>query len=134
MGENMATPVEKVIEVTGKKGGHLGSLIKIFGQPRRIVIFKDSWYHKPFTLAYPKPWDVPAWGKEKALRNRTDPMIKVNDTFAKISSALKGIDRWQRREAIAKALKGKSFGGRPKKPKAPKVSPEEIARRLAGII
>lgn len=43
---------------------------------------------------------------------------KVIDAFAEVNASAndKGLNRWQRRELVKSVMRGKSFGGTPRKP------------------
>ena len=101
-----------------------------------VVQCKDPWYTKVteyFRL-------LPPWSKLRqhttALKERP-ALLAATETFKKAAHATAGMERWARREAISRALKGKTYPGRITQPRVPgkKVSVEDAlaAIRAAGV-
>jgi hypothetical protein len=91
-----------------------GNLVKNEG----IAIYamtKDPWYKVSKYMKILPPWAKLRFGWKYIKDNYPDSTYKVTLAFQKVAHATAGWERWTRRETIAKALKGKSFGGKPRK-------------------
>jgi len=99
----------------------------------RFCFTRDSWFNKKKYIRLAVPWDR-VWGSDY-LTKVSAAQDQAIYNFAKAASATKGMDRWSRRGAIATALKGKTYGGKPKPAKGRKVSVEEAyaAIKAAGV-
>ena len=86
-----------------------------------IVQTTDAWYNKGWYLRTPPPWAKSRMG----MGGASPAQRKVVEKFAAISHDANeaGLDRWQRRDLIAQAMRGKDFGGVPEKRKKPKRAP-----------
>lgn len=93
-----------------------GNLVKNEG----IAVYaecRDSWFRKTKYRKILPPWAKLRYGTMWARTNRP-ALWNTWVAFARVSSATGGFDRWSRRRAIAEALRGKNFGGKPKAAKA----------------
>ena len=99
--------------------------INVLGATMTLAVTKDRWYNKPFYLKHPVPW----LGNILAL---SEPQKRAIAAFSVASHALAGINRWQRREGIANALRGQSYGGAPRPEKKPKIPESELKGRIGS--
>lgn len=123
--------VEKAIEAPVKKP-KAGNLV-INEHLAIWAVCQDPWYKIRRYMRLLPPWSKRRAGYA-AIKERP-AMFAATETFKKAAHATKGMERWARREAISRALKGKDYGGK-KKVLARKVSVAEAlaAIRNAGVI
>lgn len=113
----------------------------IIGTAKKIVFTKlrgrgDSraFYIAEAYVRSPVPWDSTVYGPA-ALDNLSGPQIAACEALYDASKRLAGINRIQRKALLARALRvgARGRGGVVvKKPRAPRLSPEEYARRIAA--
>jgi hypothetical protein len=97
-----------------------------------VVQCRDPWYTKHIEYRrFLPPWSKLRKGFD-AIKERP-AMLKAVETFTKAASATKNMERWARREALSRALRGKSYGGAPKKAPARKVSVEEALAAIRAV-
>jgi hypothetical protein len=99
--------------VTAGRKPKQGNLVKNEG----IAIYamtKDPWYKVSKYMKILPPWAKLRGGWSYIKNRYPDTMYKVTLAFKSVAEATAGWERWARRDTIAKALKGKSFGGKPR--------------------
>lgn len=102
--------------------------IQIFGTPMVLVQTQDAWYNKGIYLRQAAPWDKRRGG----VSALSEAQGKVIDAFAAIQTDAnaKGLNRWQRRETVKRAMSRKSFGGAPR---AAKRSPAPVSTVQSAV-
>lgn len=98
--------------------------IQVYGIPMVLVQTQDRWYNKGMYLRQAAPWDRRRGGSS-AL---SEAQFKVTDAFAQVNADAndKGLNRWQRRELVKKVMRGKNFGGTPRKPRRAPASDAKV--------
>jgi len=96
------------------------------------VVVQDVWYKVRKYMRVLPPWSKHRKGWSYIKEKYPDSMYKVTVDFKKVAEATAGWERWARRETIAKALKGKSYGGK-KRPKGTPPSKADIEKVLALV-
>lgn len=104
--------------------------IQVYGIPMVLVQTQDRWYNKGMYLRQAAPWDKRRGGTA-AL---SEAQFKVIDAFAAINTDAndKGLNRWQRRELVKKVMRGKSFGGAPRKARRAPVSDAKVKSAITA--
>ncbi len=89
-----------------------------------LVQTSDPWYNKGVYLRGAAPWDKRRGGSS-AL---SEAQFKVTDAFAQINKSANdaGLNRWQRRNLVKTVMRGKSFGGAPRKPRRAPASDAKV--------
>ncbi len=100
--------------------------INILGKWFHIRLLTASRFKKRISIAA-----VPAW--LLGLAPKPGKISDVNDAFAKLASATGGLNLQDRMSLIAEAMKGKSFGGKPRHVPYPRLSEDEYKRKLAEL-
>jgi len=102
----------EVLELAGAIGAagvkHAGTVVKIGTLVSRVRFFRAPRFKKGMTLAAPVPWDR----LRDHLAGLSGPQLDATENFAKVASATAGWRLGYRLATIAKALKGKSYGGK----------------------
>lgn len=114
--------------------------IYVVGYPKKLVFTKlkgrgdaREFYVCEAYVRSPVPWDTTVYGP-KVLDNLSAAQVAACNALASASKGLAGISRVQRKVALSAVLKGADYGGKvKKKPRAPKLSEEELAARIAGL-
>ena len=98
--------------------------LQVFGIPMVLVQTQDRWYNKGFYLRQAAPWDKRRGGTA-AL---SEAQFKVVDAFSEVNKSANdaGLNRWQRRELVKSVMRGKSFGGAPRKPRRAPASDAKV--------
>jgi hypothetical protein len=112
----------------------------IIGTPKKIVFTKlkgrgdaREFYIAEAYVRHPHKWDTTVYGPA-ALDNLSLPQLKACEALADKSKALAGISRLQRKVALSKVLKGKSYGGVVKKaPRKPVIPPAELEAKIRAL-
>lgn len=113
MSINIARPVKK------------GHLLAYVAQTLRVHTI-NPWYRKTEYTRVAPPWSKVWGGSAAQAAIDARPALKAAMTaFTRVASETVGIERWQRKGIIARALKGKSYGGMPKRVAGRKISPSE---------
>ena len=106
--EEILTAAEKIAAISPATVKHAGSVMKLGTTVARIRFLRAPRFKKPFTVYYPVPWDR----LRDHLEGLSDAQVSATENFAKIASATAGWKLAYRLAAIAKALKGKDYGGK----------------------
>ena len=135
MAEAVEAKISEILTKYGFKGkakpGHQGAIVKLIGKIARLRILKDPWFKKPYTVYEPLPWDY----LKGYIANLSEAQLKACAGLKAVSEALAGVDRWVRREAIGRVLRGRSYGGVvKKKPKAPAIPVEEAVKKAEAAL
>ena len=106
--------------------------IQVYGIPMVLVQTQDRWYNKGMYLRQAAPWDRRRGGSS-AL---SEAQFKVTDAFAQVNTAANdaGLNRWQRRELVKKVMRGKSFGGAPRKARRAPASDAKVKAAVTAAI
>lgn len=106
------------------------TVIPIAGKIGQVCICKDPWYKKPMYLRLNFPrarWVIEGWAGLSEAQKR------ACSAFAAVASETAGIERWQRRDIIAAALRGLSHGAvYVKPPRGKKLTPAELTAKIAS--
>ena len=105
-------------------------VIKILGMPFLIKILRAPRFNKPYTLMTMQG-KFGQWTLGETEKPQHIP--EVNLAFAKLAHATKGLALEDRMALIGEVMRGKSFGGKPRKAPAPKLSEEEFNRKLSEL-
>ena len=106
---------------------HKGSVVRIGPTVARVRFLRAPRFKKGMTLYYPVPWDRLREGR-KAL---SEPQLDATTNFATVASATGGWKLAYRLATIAKALKGKDYGGKKRVPgKIPTAAEIEAVLRM----
>lgn len=104
--------------------------LKVLGTPLVLVTTKDPWYKKGHYLRRPPPWSKSRQHWSAILARPA--MAKAVAAFSAVAHLTAGIDRWQRREIMAKVLKvGRGGYGGKVREKKPKVPSSEVNARVS---
>ena len=135
----VAAPAREAIIRGWKPKVKLGKkhTIYIAGFPKKLVFTKlrgrgdaREFYICEAYIRSPVPWDTTVYGPG-ALENLSDAQVKACEALKQASQRFRGISRLQRKALLSAALRGRSYGGRYKKPKRRrKLGPEAFKRRL----
>ena len=103
--------------------------IMVYGTPMIIVECTDPWYNKAHYLRRDPPWSK----RRSGLAALSEPQSKVVDAFSMINTDAndRGLNRWQRRRVVKSTMRGKSFGGTPKKPKRSPASDSTVKAAIS---
>jgi len=102
----------EILELAGAVGAatvkHAGSVVRIGTLVARVRFFRAPRFKKGMTLAAPAPWDR----LRDHLAGLSEAQLSATGNFAKVASATGGWKLGYRLATIAKALKGKNYGGK----------------------
>lgn len=122
----MAKAIAAISPATVK---HAGSVMKLGSMVSRVKFLRAPRFKKGMTLAYPVPWDR----LRDHLAGLSDAQVKANEAFAAVSEKTAGWKLAYRLATIAKALKGKDFGGiKRKRGKVPTAAEISAALRVVA--
>lgn len=104
--------------------------IQVYGIPMVLVQTQDRWYNKGMYLRQAAPWDRRRGGSS-AL---SEAQFKVTDAFSQVNKSANdaGLNRWQRRELVKSVMRGKSFGGAPRKARRAPASDAKVKSAISA--
>ncbi|MCJ7759910.1 hypothetical protein MUP59_02050 [Candidatus Bathyarchaeota archaeon] len=115
----------------GKKAPKQGNLV--INQGLSIIVqTRSPWYTKKrqYMRLLP-PWSM-LRGYLVEIAKRP-AMLAAAEAFKRVAEATAGINREQRRQIIRGSLRGKSYGGRPRKPMGRLLAPSEVDSLIARL-
>jgi len=108
MAEEILKAAERIAAISPATVKHAGSVMKLGTTVARIRFLRAPRFKKPFTVYYPVPWDR----LRDHLEGLSDAQVDATENFTKVSEKTRGWKLAYRLAVIAKALKGKDYGGK----------------------